>query len=108
MTYDPREAVRVIDEQISVMTGIVAEIDATIEALKELKERGAALVPISGSVFVPAKAEGDKVLVAVGGNVMLEKTYDEAIEILQNRKANVLQALERLRQNRQKILAQMR
>ena len=102
------EALRAIDEQIAVLSAIVQETDATIKALKELKERGEALIPIGAGVMVPVKISGEKVLVNVGGNILTEKDIDSAIEVLQKRKDAVQSALEKTRQQRIKLVEQIR
>ncbi len=102
------EALRAIDEQIAVLSAIVQETDATIKALKEIKERGEALIPIGAGVMVPVKMSGEKVLVNVGGNILTEKDIDSAIEVLQKRKDAVQSALEKTRQQRIKLVEQIR
>ncbi len=102
------EALRAIDEQISVLSAIVQETEATISALKELKERGEALMPVGAGIMVPVKMNGEKILVNVGGNVFAERDIDSAIELLQKRKEAVRSALEKTRQQRVKLLEQAR
>ncbi len=102
------EALRALDEQIAVLSAIVQETDATIKALKELKERGEALIPIGAGVMVPVKMSGEKVLVNVGGNILTENDVERAAEILEKRKASVQSALEKTRQQRMKLVEQLR
>ena len=102
------EALRAIDEQIAVLSAIVQETEAAIRALKELKERGEALIPIGAGIMVPVKMGGEKILVNVGGNIFTEKDIDSAIEFLQKRKEAVRSALEKTRQQRVKLLEQTR
>jgi len=101
------EALRAIDEQISVLSAILRETDATIRALKELKERGEALIPLGAGVMVPIKMGGEKVLVNVGGNILTEKDIDSAIDVLQKRREAIQSALEKTRQQRIRLAQQL-
>jgi prefoldin alpha subunit len=97
------DAIKAIDEQIAMMEALYTQVEGTIAALKALKEKGEAIIPIAPDTFIPAKLAGEKVLVAVGGDVLLEKTIDEAIELLNKRKENVKANIEKLRALRRKV-----
>ncbi len=101
-------ALSAIDEQIALLEEIYAQIDATISALKALKEKGEGLIPLSPDCFVPVKLAEDVAVVAVGSNVLLEKSIDEAVEILQKRKAQVKESIEKYRQLRRKLAERSR
>jgi prefoldin subunit 5 len=49
-----------------------------------------------------------KVLIGIGGNILTERDIDSAIEILQKRKESVQSALEKTRQQRIRLLEQIR
>ncbi|MDN5358761.1 MAG: Prefoldin subunit [Candidatus Diapherotrites archaeon] len=104
----PDEAIRAIDEQIALLTSILQETEGAIAALKELKERGEAIVPLGSGVLIPVKLSGEKILVSVGGNVVVEKGIDDAIAVLEKRRENIKKSLEQTRQQRMKIVEQIR
>lgn len=102
------DAIRAIDQQIQVLTAIVQETEATIAALKALKEKGEGLMPIGAGVLIPVQVKESKVLANVGGNTLLEKNIDDAIALLEKRKESVKKALEQTRTQRMKLIEQAR
>ncbi len=96
-------AAQMLDEQIALLEAVYTQTEATITALQALKERGEALIPISPDCFIPIALKEQKALVAVGGDVLLEKSIDEAVEILQRRKGQIKKNLEKYRALRRKL-----
>ena len=96
-------ALAAVDEQIALLEAVYSQTEATIAALRALKEKGEALIPLSPDCFIPITLKEDKALVAVGGDVLLEKSVDEAIKILEKRKAQIKGNLERMKLLRRKI-----
>lgn len=59
---------------------------ATLESLEKEKENSELLVPIGGTSYIMAKLDNpDKVIVGIGAGVSVEKTRQEARDILKKR-----------------------
>jgi len=96
-------AAQMLDEQIALLEAVYHQTEATITALQALEKKGEALIPISPDCFIPITLKEQKALVAVGGDVLLEKSIDDAIEILKKRKAQIKGNLEKYRALRMKL-----
>ncbi|MFW6117651.1 MAG: prefoldin subunit alpha [Thermoproteota archaeon] len=65
----------------------LALANETLEGLKGNDEGSQLLVPIGGNSYIKAKLEDpDKVIVGMGAGVSVEKTFQEAKEVIRNRK----------------------
>jgi len=74
-----------------------------LEGLEKEKENSELLVPIGSNSYIKAKLENpDKVIVGMGAGVSVEKTLQEAKEIVKNRQKN----LEKTRTSLQQQLSQ--
>jgi len=59
---------------------------ATLESLEKEKENSELLVPIGGTSYIMAKLDNpDKVIVGIGAGVSVEKTRQEARDIIKKR-----------------------
>ena len=59
---------------------------ATLESLEKEKENSELLVPIGGTSYIMAKLDNpDKVIVGIGAGVSVEKTRQEAKDIIKKR-----------------------
>jgi prefoldin alpha subunit len=59
---------------------------ATLESLEKEKENSELLVPIGGTSYIMAKLDNpDKIIVGIGAGVSLEKTRQEARDIIKKR-----------------------
>jgi len=90
-----------VQEQLNALAALVAQLQAAIESLKVLKERNGGadgFVPIGAGVLAPAKINNGAVLVEVGANVLIEKPCDEAINNLEARLKETLEAQEKMQQ----------
>jgi len=88
-----------VQEQLNALAALVAQLQAAIESLKVLKERNGGadgFVPIGAGVLAPAKINNGAVLVEVGANVLIEKPCDEAINNLEARLKETLEAQEKM------------
>jgi prefoldin alpha subunit len=87
--------------RIGLVNAAMSEFHAatsTIEGLKQATTGTTILVPIGGGSFIRAKVtDYEKVIVDVGANVSLEKSFDEAHEGLETR----IRELEKTRANLQ-------
>ncbi|MCS7116903.1 MAG: prefoldin subunit alpha [Nitrososphaerota archaeon] len=78
----------VVNSQISIVANAIMDNRAALEALKSLPKdsNSEALTPIGGGVFVKANIlPPTKLVVNVGANTTIEKTYDETISFIENR-----------------------
>jgi prefoldin alpha subunit len=76
----------------------------TLDGLEKEKENSELLVPIGGNSYIKAKLENpDKIIVGMGAGISVEKTLQEAKEIIKNR----LESLEKTRMSLQQQLAQI-
>jgi len=76
----------------------------TLEGLEKEKENSELLVPIGGNSYIRAKLENpDKIVVGMGAGVSVEKTLQEAKEIVKKR----LENLEKTRMSLQQQFAQV-
>jgi len=82
----------------------LAYASMALEGLEKEKEDSELLVPIGGNSYIKTKlANQDNVIVGMGAGVSVEKTLDEAKEIVKKRIEN----LEKTRMSLQQQLAQI-
>jgi prefoldin alpha subunit len=84
-----------IRQQIMQMQQSVAEIGSTIEALENLKKiKGEVLMPLGAGTFAfYPKPDSEKVLITVGSNLLIQKSPQEAIELLKAREERLRSAM---------------
>lgn len=79
---------------INAVTTDLAYASMTLESMGKEKEDAELLVPIGASSYIKAKLDSsDKIIVGMGGGVSVEKTRQEAGEIIKSR----LESLEKTR-----------
>ncbi|GEM_PF-3141435 len=101
------ETLKALDEQIAYLSKVVIpQLEATMEALQELSNRGEALVPVGPGVFLPLKYEGGKALYSVGADVFMEADVQTVLKKLEEAKENAKQSLQQLRAARAKLISQ--
>lgn len=103
--------------QQNMFASKIMEIQSTIESINEIKKqekeanRNSAkdiLFPLGSAAHVRGSvADKDKIIVEVGAGVALEKTADEAKEILEKRKKEIEDAMTVLQKDLQSISATM-
>jgi len=80
----------------------------TLEGLEKEKEKSELLIPIGGSSYIRAKLENpDKVIVGMGAGVSVEKTLQEAKEILKKRMDDLEKARASLQQQFSQVANRM-
>jgi prefoldin alpha subunit len=86
-----------LQSQIDVLQGTIAEINSTLETLRNLKRaKNNTLLPIGSGTYVTCqKIENEEVLIAVGAGVIVTKKGEEAIAMLENRLKTVADAYDR-------------
>ncbi len=77
----------------------------SLKEIKELKEEKDSFVNFGSGIFVKGKIYPvEKVLVDAGAGVVVEKSVEEAEEILEKRKENLEKALKKIEEDKSKIL----
>jgi prefoldin alpha subunit len=96
-----------IQSRINTVNAVITDLtyaSMTLEGIEKEKENSELLVPIGGNSYIKARLENpDKVIVGMGAGISLEKTLQEAKEIIKKR----LENLERTRSSLQQQLAQV-
>jgi len=98
------EALQSRANMINAVTTDLSYARMTLEGLEKESEKSELLVPIGGTSYVRAKLENpDKIIVGMGAGVSVEKTREEAKEIIKKR----LEDLEKTRASIQQQFAQV-
>ena len=88
-----------LQQQLQSLVSTSAEIHASIEALKNLKQGSnkEVLIPLGSGVLLSAEVKNlEKVIVEVGAGISAEKTIDEAVAILEKRVKGVEETTEKI------------
>ncbi|MBR9699178.1 prefoldin subunit alpha [Candidatus Woesearchaeota archaeon] len=87
------QRVKQFHEQIQMADQQMVEIAATIASLEEfsaLEEGTEILVPINNGIFAKASLKKeDKLRVNVGSSIVVDKTFDQAKELIENQKKEI-------------------
>jgi prefoldin alpha subunit len=96
-----------VQSRIDMMNAVMTDLtyaNMALEGLEKEKENSELLVPIGGNSFIKAKLESpDKLIVGMGAGISVEKTLQEAKEIIKRR----LESSEKTRLSLQRQLAQV-
>jgi len=96
-----------IQTRVNMINAVITDLtyaSMTLEGLEKEKENSELFVPIGGNSYIKARLESrDKVIVGMGAGVSIEKTLQEAKEILKKR----LENLEKTRLSLQQQLNQV-
>lgn len=96
-----------IQSRINMVNAVITDLtyaNMSLDGLEKEKENAELLVPIGGSSYIKVKlASTDKVIVGMGAGVSIEKTLQEAKEIIKSR----LENLEKTRNSLQNQLIQV-
>ncbi len=78
-----------LQSRISMINAVITDLtyaNMTLEGVEKQKENAELLVPIGGNSYIKARLENpDKVTVGIGAGVSVEKTLQEAKEIIRKR-----------------------
>jgi len=82
-------------QQLRQMEATILEIRAAIDAIQNIKNAKAdTLVPVGAGVYLSCpKPNPEKVVVNIGASVLVQKTPEEAVKILQERTRQVSEAI---------------
>jgi prefoldin alpha subunit len=115
-----------VQSRINMVDAAITDItyaNMSLEGIQKEKENSEILVPIGGSSYIRAKLENpDKIIVGMGAGVSVEKTTQEAKDIIKKRLENLqktkmslqqqfAQVAERISEDREKfeaLVAEMR
>ncbi|MEM3797065.1 MAG: prefoldin subunit alpha [Candidatus Bathyarchaeia archaeon] len=96
-----------LQARINMVNAVIADLtyaNMTLEGLEKQKENTELLIPIGGNSYIKARLEtSDKVTVGIGAGVSVEKTIQEAKEIIRKR----LEDMERSRASLQQQFSQV-
>jgi prefoldin alpha subunit len=96
-----------IQSRINMINAVMADLtyaNMTLEGLEKETENTELLVPIGGNSHIKAGlVNPDKIIVGIGAGVSMEKTRQEAKEIIKNR----LESTDKARMSLQQQLAQV-
>ncbi len=86
------EAIR---QQIQAMQSNIIEIGSAIEAVKNLKKmKGDTLIPLGSGTFISCpKPNPEKVVISIGANLMVQKSPEEAVKMLEERQKKISDAM---------------
>lgn len=101
-----------LNQQGSLIEKTYFEVMATKEGLSNLKaiSNGSLLVPLGSGLYIQGRGipdASDKVLVNVGSNIVVEKTQKETESMLDERAAELENALNQVATEMQKVSEQM-
>ncbi|MEM3578249.1 MAG: prefoldin subunit alpha [Candidatus Bathyarchaeia archaeon] len=115
-----------IQSRINMVNAVITDLtyaNMSLEGLEKEKENAELLVPIGGSSYIKVKlGNSDKVIVGMGAGVSIEKTLQEAKEIIKSRLENLektrgslqnqlVQVMQKINEDREKfesLVAQLR
>lgn len=94
-------------QNLSLLTASLSELSMTVEAIKTIKRLKPGtdiLVPIGSDSFIAAKlGTTEKVITGLGADVAAERSNTDAIVTLQDRMAELEQALSKTREELEKL-----
>ena len=86
-----------LQSRINMLNAVATDLtyaNTALESLEKEKENSELLVPIGGTSYIKAKLDNpDKIIVGIGAGVSLEKSRQEAKDVIKNR----LEELEKAR-----------
>jgi prefoldin alpha subunit len=96
-----------LQSRISMLNAVTTDLtyaNMALESLEKEKENSELLVPIGGTSYIRAKLDNpDKIIVGIGAGVSVEKTRQEAKDVIKNR----LEELEKARTSTQQQFVQV-
>lgn len=100
-----------VQKDIALLQNLLAEIDSAITTVKHLKEltgEEEVLVPLAGGVYARGRVSKQRgFLVSIGSNIIVEKSPEDTLKYLEERKKEVKEHLEKRTEDLNKILARI-
>ena len=107
-----RQLAETLNRNLTLLNNLLAETriaQNVIREIKELPNSSEMVVPISSSVFLKTRfLQHDLVLVNVGSDVVVEKSYNEALEYLENKEKALEKEIERTRNSYAQVISRLR
>jgi len=98
--YDSFSEIDEIENQIAILEEKIVDLEIlrnSINELKNLKENEM-LVPLGGGVLIKTNLSDEKkLLVNVGANILIYKTYDEALTLINKQIVDLISFQEQLK-----------
>jgi len=97
-------------KQTDAMQSAIIETQAAVNALDEITEgaKHNALIPLGAGAFVQGKIdETDKIMIAVGSNIVVKENKDNAKKILEQRMKDIEESYSKLLKDMGSITAQI-
>ena len=102
-----QQTAEILRQQLSALATSMTELSITVGAIKvikDLKLDTEIMVPIGCDSFIAAKlAKADKVIMGLGANIAAERSSEDAIKTLEARIAEVEQAMNKAREDLNKL-----
>lgn len=94
-------------QHLTSLTAMLSELTMSLETIRTIKELKAGieiLVPVGSDSFIAAKlASTDRVITGLGADVAAERSTDEAIRVLEDRKVELERALAQAREELDRV-----
>ncbi len=101
------QTVETLQARMNMINAVITDLtyaNMTLEGLENQKENAELLIPIGGNSYIKARLENpDKVTVGIGAGVSVEKTLQEAKDIIKKR----LEDMEKSRASLQQQFSQV-
>jgi len=98
--------VETLHKQLNLILNKIEELEITENGLKELENANELNFSLGNQVFIKGKiVDKQKVLVGMGANIFMEKTFEEAIKIIEKRKKELKEAVQHIQQEVSNILS---
>lgn len=101
-------ALRAQLEQVAARMEELTRTKIGLEDLKDVKAGDSAFVPVGAGAFVEGKiSDPSRVLISTGSDVAVKKTREEAIELIDERLAEIQKTAEELAAQERRVAAEL-
>jgi len=104
---DHQSTAEALRQHLSLLAASLSELSMTLEVIntvKRLKPGTDILVPMGSDSFITAKlGTTDKVITGLGADVAAERSSEDALKVLEVRRTELAQALDRARDELEKL-----
>jgi prefoldin alpha subunit len=98
------ERLRILENQKQALNNAMQEIQSARLSLQDFpKKQQEAIFSLGAGNFTTAKIGGDKLLVSLGNNVVMEKTVEDALETLDKREESIKEELGKINESQNRI-----
>ncbi|MFH1780128.1 MAG: prefoldin subunit alpha [Candidatus Micrarchaeota archaeon] len=100
-----QQQAQTLQNQVNQVRGAIEETNASIQALESLAEEN--IFSVGSGVLVKAKPSNNKVLMDVGGKIVVEKTIPEATTALKDKNQKLENALKEMGKSFEEVIKTM-